>query len=189
MRHKNSMKKIVGTLMLRLGGWTEDYPLNFAKEKCVMISAPHTAFRDFIFTIISFWKNDIDVKILFNDSEVTSLTYFFYKKITNRKKCRITKQAVNFSTNLLNNSNQLILIIPTECCIKRVEKWRTEFYDIAQKAKVPVALGFIDYSSKIIGVGNFFKPSGDKEKDLKKIENFYKNFEPKYSENYNPNIF
>jgi len=185
---KRNLKKIIGTLILRIGGWTEDYPQNFEVDKCVMISAPHTSFKDYLYSIASFWKRDVEVNILFKNSRVTSLSNYFIKKISGVNFSDITADGVDYSVNLMNNSLKLILIVPTECHLKKVDKWKTEFYDIAKKAKVPVALGYLDYSDKVTGIGHLFKVSGNKERDMRKIENFYKNFTPKYPEKYNTKI-
>ncbi|MCF6279622.1 MAG: hypothetical protein L3J14_04675 [Flavobacteriaceae bacterium] len=182
------MKKFIGNLILKLGGWTEDYPQNINVDKCIMISAPHTSFKDYIYTVASFWKREEEVKILFKNNQVISLSNCFFRKIFGIRFDDITKEGIDYSVELINKAEELILIVPTECCYKKVDKWNTEFYDIASEANVPVALGYLDYSDRTLGVGHMFSVNGDKKKDLKKIQNFYKNFTAKIPENYNTTI-
>lgn len=182
------MKKQIGTFILQLGGWTEDYPQNFNNDKCVLISAPHTSLKDYMYTVASFWKRGVDVKILFKNNKAISLINCFLIKIIGTKFDEIKKDGINFSVKLLNQSDKLALIIPTECKFKKVEKWKTDFYDIAQKAKVPVALGYLDYYDRVTGVGHMFSVSGNKKIDLVKIQNFYKNFTPRHPKKYNSTI-
>ena len=52
-----------------------------------------------------------------------------------------------------------------------------------------VSMKFIDYKSKEAGVGKILYPSGDIEKDMSVIEEFYQGVTPKFSEYYNPKIY
>jgi 1-acyl-sn-glycerol-3-phosphate acyltransferase len=61
-------------------------------------------------------------------------------------------------------------------------EWKKGFYYIAQKANVPIALGYLDYAKKEAGVGPLVTPTGDYEKDLETIQAFYRNVTPKYPE-------
>jgi len=183
------MKKQIGAFILKLGRWKEEYPKGFGEGKCVMISAPHTSAKDYIYTIASFWKQGIDVSILSVNSEKISLLTCFLNKLIGNNLCKIKREGVEYSVNLFSESNKLILIFPTESNRKKVDSWRTEFYDVAYKAKVPIAIGFLDYSDKIMGVCHLFSVSGNKEQDLQKIGDFYKNFTPKFPENYNTKIY
>lgn len=182
------MKKSIGNLILKLGGWAEDYPQNFNVDKCVMISAPHTSIKDYIYTVASFWKREKKVKILFKNNQVISLSNCFVRKLLGVTFEKISKKGIDFSVSLLNKSDKLVLIVPTECYYKKVEKWKTEFYDIAHTADIPVALGYLDYSDKVAGIGHLFKVSGNKKGDMTKIQNYYKNFTPKHPNNYNSTI-
>ena len=65
---------------------------------------------------------------------------------------------------------------------KKTDYWRTGFYYMALAANVPIALGFLDYSTKTGGFGPLIWPSGDIEKDLQRIRSFYKNIRGKYPE-------
>jgi hypothetical protein len=45
---------------------------------------------------------------------------------------------------------------------------------------VPLVLGFIDYERKIIGLGPTMVPSGDYEKDLARLVEFYRPYTGKH---------
>ena len=68
-------------------------------------------------------------------------------------------------------------------------RWKTGFYHIALKSNVPIVLCKLDFKNKEIGIFDKIYPSGDFEKDMKFIENSYKNVVGKITENYNPKIF
>ena len=93
------------------------------------------------------------------------------------------------SVDLFATMSELFLVITTEGTRSRVEKWKTGFYYIAQDAKVPIILSYIDYGKKELGVGPLFYPTGEFEKDMAEIQAFYEKIVSKYSHLYNPVIY
>ena len=87
---------------------------------------------------------------------------------------------VTFTAELFNQSEELVVGIAPEGTRKRVEKWKQGFYHIAVGANVPIVLSFMDYKRKEAGVGKILYPSGDIEKDMSVIEEFYQGVSPKF---------
>ena len=56
---------------------------------------------------------------------------------------------------------------------KKVDRWKTGFYYIALKAKVPIIPVAFDYKTKTVKVGAAFYPTGNLEEDLKVLHKFY----------------
>jgi len=50
---------------------------------------------------------------------------------------------------------------------------KSGFYQLAVAADVPVALGYIDYGSRTVGIDTYLRMSGDREADLAQIRDFY----------------
>jgi len=50
---------------------------------------------------------------------------------------------------------------------------KSGFYQLAVAADVPVALGYIDYGSRTVGIDTYLRMSGDRDTDLAKIRDFY----------------
>ncbi|MDF2454002.1 MAG: acyltransferase, partial [Bacteroidota bacterium] len=94
------------------------------------------------------------------------------------------KGSVDAMAELFTKYDTLRLIITPEGTRSRREKWKTGFYHVAMKAKVPIALGFMDYEKKECGIDKIIYPSGDYKKDMKIIMDFYKNIKAKYPENF-----
>lgn len=69
--------------------------------------------------------------------------------------------------------DELIIGISPEGTRKKASRWRTGFYYIALKAKVPIVMAYIDYENKVCGLGPSVKPSGDIQADLMIIQDFY----------------
>jgi len=84
------------------------------------------------------------------------------------------------------DSDNMVMAITPEGTRKRVDRWRSGFYHIAMGASVPIALGYADYRRKECGIGRMFFPTGDYERDLAEIKDFYRDMTGKHPENYNP---
>jgi len=50
---------------------------------------------------------------------------------------------------------------------------KSGFYQIAVAAGVPVALGYIDYGSRTVGIDTYLHMTGDRDADLERIRAFY----------------
>ena len=84
------------------------------------------------------------------------------------------------STNLVDQvvaayaeTDEMAVVIAPEGTRSDVKAWKTGFYNIASKANVPIALGFIDYERKYGGIDGVLIPSGDYEADMEKAAAFY----------------
>jgi 1-acyl-sn-glycerol-3-phosphate acyltransferase len=65
------------------------------------------------------------------------------------------------------------LAIAPEGTRGRTEHWKSGFYHLAREAGVPLALGYIDYPRKEIGVGAYVELTGVVEEDLATLRAFY----------------
>ena len=81
-----------------------------------------------------------------------------------------------FAINTVETFQKLdhfVLAIAPEGTRHRTDYWKAGFYKIALKSNVPIALGYIDYKKKEIGIGRILMPTGDDKKDFARIKNFY----------------
>ncbi len=185
------MKKNFGRLILGLFGWKLNVPWRFRIKKAVMIGAPHTSNWDIVFSLAGMWAAGYRPRF-FIKKEWTE-NFFVGWLIrwlggigVDRSK---RNNLVEYSVEMLNQTDDLILLVPAEGTRSRVPAWKKGFYYIALKADLPVILAYLDYRKKEAGVGDVMKLTGDFEKDMEKIERFYKHIHPKYPEKYNPEIF
>ena len=183
------MKKIVSKLILYVMGWkvVSDIP---TQKKYVIIVAPHTSNWDFIIGRCFGYMLEIEAKYL-GKSQLFSFPYGWIFRLlggipVDRSK---NNNLVAYAVDLFKCTDHLVLGLAPEGSRSRVEKWKLGFYHIAVGANVPIALAYLDYAKKEAGIGEMFLPSGEIQKDLQKIENFYKCISPKYSEKYNSKIF
>jgi 1-acyl-sn-glycerol-3-phosphate acyltransferase len=55
----------------------------------------------------------------------------------------------------------------------RTDHLKSGFYQLAVAAGVPVALGYIDFRTRTVGIDTYLHMSGDREADLQRIREFY----------------
>lgn len=186
------MKKLLGSLMLFVMGWKlkNEVPVNELR-KCVLICAPHTSNWDLYYCLASFWSLKIPYRVMIKDAYTKPWYGFFFKAIgclgVDRSKYN---NLVEYSSELIKNSESMALINTPEATRSRSLKWKKGFYYIAKQANVPIALAYADYKNKVTGVSKIIN-IGDKtiEEVFDQIEIFYKPEMAKYPENYNPKIY
>jgi 1-acyl-sn-glycerol-3-phosphate acyltransferase len=178
-------------LLFRIGGWKIVSYLPKEIKQCVIVVAPHTSNWDFIYGMGA----QLNMKLKPRFAIKKEWLKFPYKKlmlsfgalpIDRGKKVTLkdAKTSVDAIAELFETHKVLHLIITPEGTRSLVTKWKTGFYYIALKAKVPIALGFMDYQKRECGVAKVIYPTGDFKKDMKEIMEFYKNIKGK-----NPDTF
>ena len=158
--------------------------------KYIVISAPHTSNWDFLIGRCFAYIKGIKPKYL-----IKSELYIWPLSILIRWNGGVPvyrkkeKDMVKQIVDRLNKTDEMILGIAPEGTRAKVEKWKTGFYYIAQEAKIPIVLLYMDYTKKEIGYFDVFWPSENLQNDLNIIQNFYQEVQGKYPEKYNPNIY
>jgi 1-acyl-sn-glycerol-3-phosphate acyltransferase len=184
------MKKLIAKFLYFICGWKATFKQEYKVPKCVMLAAPHTSNWDLVFALGVYWLEGIDAKFLIKDNYTKSIFGFFFKWLgaigVDRKK---HNNLVDYSVELFNSCEKLILMVPAEGTRERVEKWKTGFYHIAKNSNVPVGFGFLDYGKKLSGVGDVYHLKGVFEQDMQYIQDFYTTIEGRHPEKYNNKIF
>lgn len=86
----------------------------------------------------------------------------------------------------LSNDAHGVLIMAPEGTRRRTEGWKSGFYRIALAAKVPVALGFVDYARRESGILAYVTLSGDPAADIATLARHYSGRLGKHPENASP---
>ncbi len=184
------MKKNIAKIMQFFSGWKINIPEEYRLKKAVMIAAPHTSNWDLVHAMPGLWLGGYNPKYFIKDSfKKVPVVGWFLKWIgalwVNRSK---NNNLIKLSVKMLQEEDELLLLVPAEGTRSFVKKWKLGFYHIAKEANLPILLSYLDYQKKEAGVGKIIYIS-DFEKDMKKIEDFYKNITPKHPKKYNPIIF
>lgn len=179
------MRKIA-KFLLWLFGWKLVGKPEPQMKKCVFIEAPHTTMWDFVFGRLGLWQLGINVKFFIKKE------MFFFPlgpilkslggiPVDRGKKTNMVDQIVE----MYNKSDNFSIVITPEGTRRYTEHWKKGFYYIAMKANVPIYLGYLNYEKKEGSGGKIFYPTGNYEKDLAEIQEFYKDKVAKYPENFN----
>lgn len=148
----------------------------FPKDpKFVIAVVPHTSNWDFIVAIgvRTYLKEPIHFvgkKELF-----TPLTSWFFKRLggmpLNRKK---NEKVVDAITRMYAEEEVFRMAIAPEGTRKKVSKWKTGFYYIAQNAGVPILPIAFDWENRIMTFHPLFTPTGDVEGDIASLQKLFK---------------
>ncbi|MCK9448423.1 MAG: lysophospholipid acyltransferase family protein [Bacteroidales bacterium] len=178
--------KVFGRLMMKLIGWELVGAVPPHIKKCVILAAPHTSNWDFVIGRFAYWALGVPVKFLIKQEAFNHPLGCIVKKMggipVDRKK---NTNMVEYVASLFSEYEVLNVIITPEGTRKLVTEWKRGYYYIAQRAEIPIVLGFADYKNKQGGFGPVIYPSGNYEKDFVMIEEFYKTKTARHPEKYN----
>ena len=180
------LKKAIAKLGFKIGRWkvVNQAPADLGNAVCIV--APHTAIEDFFVGLCFYWYYGIKFKVMIKKEFFKPVLGWILKKMggipVNRgHQNHLVEQMVD----MFSQNQDTHLIICPEGTRKAVKHWKKGFYVIAQGAHVPIILGFIDYKKKYCGIERIFYPTGDYEKDLVEIWDYYKDVKAKHPEGFN----
>lgn len=180
----NRLSRFIGSFILKTFGWTIEGKIP-NQSKFVAIAAPHTSNWDFVFGIsfilaVGLRITWIGKHTIFKWPLGALWRWLGGMPIDRQKQHNLVARLIE----TFNQTNKLVIGVAPEGTRKRVEKWKTGFYHIADGAKVPILLGFFDYRRKTLGFGSVIKPSGNIESDMQAISEFYSRISPKHPEKF-----
>ncbi|NUM43954.1 MAG: lysophospholipid acyltransferase family protein [Anaerolineales bacterium] len=168
-----SIPQTFAKAVFNLIGWRVDtlYP---PEKKYILVGAHHTSNWDLPLGILFSLASGIKFNFLAKDEAfrwpLGGIMRWLGGVPVNR---RAHTNFVDQIAKTFAEREHLIIAITPEGTRKRSEYWKTGFYYIALEAKVPIALGALDYGKKCIGIGKMLIPSGDLEADFEIIRAFY----------------
>ncbi len=162
-------------LLLRLLGWQVAGQLP-TQKKFIVIVAPHTSNWDFFVGLAlglhwkamrkTIWFGKHTIFVGFIGRILRKLGGI---PIDRSHPHRVVAQTLD----AMNKRDELILALAPEGTRKWTDHWKSGFYLIALKSKLPVALAFIDYKNKRVGIGPVVQFTGQAEADWEVIRQFY----------------
>lgn len=185
------IKRAFAKLFLFLAGWKVRVPEDTDISRCVMLAAPHTSNWDYPIAQTACWILGIKWRYFIKDNYTKNALFGWFFRTTGAIGVNRSRkgQLVQFAIESFETHEKLVVLVPAEGTRKRVDKWKTGFYHIALGAKVPIALGFMDYGKKETGVLDVFMPTGDFEKDMRHIQEQYRPITPRFPKDYNTEIY
>ena len=176
---------------LEMMGWELDNHWPVDLDQCVMIAAPHTSNWDALYARLALKALGVNVRLTIKDSYMKLPFGPFVRAMGGIGIDRTPKNAgeprlsmVQVMTDLFKHHPKLVMLVTPEARRAKQEEWKTGFYHVAISAGVPIALAYMDYAKKKTGVGKIVYPTGDYEKDMAEIMDFYAQISAKFPEKF-----
>ncbi len=170
---KSPLSQRLAHIILRLIGW-RTHAIRPHTSSYVIIGAPHTSNWDFGLLLLLIAAEQLPIRFMGKDSLFRGPLGPLMRSLGGIPVNRLERtNLVDQIAARFQEHDDLIIGIAPEGTRSKVSHWKTGFYYIAQKANVPVAMAYLDYGNRIIGVGPSFTPSGDIQADFEIIRSFY----------------
>jgi len=183
------MFRPICALIFKATGWKFKNEIPDELRSFVFIGAPHTANYDFIMAMAISYLMKRNARFVIKKEWLRFPLNLFFKPMggigvdRNVLKESKTTSHTDLMADLFKEHADLVVMIAPEGTRSPNKNWKTGFYYIAQKAKVPIVLGYANYKTKEAGMGLVIYPE-DFETDMIKIMNFYRHMEGKVPENF-----
>jgi 1-acyl-sn-glycerol-3-phosphate acyltransferase len=159
--------------VLALCGWRVRF-LQPMPTHCVVVVYPHTSNWDFPIGLLAKWQLGVPFRFIGKHTLFAGPLGPLMRRwggipLDRRESSgNIEKLAARF-----REEPDFRLSIAPEGTRSRTGHWKSGFYHIARAADVPLALAFIDYSRREVGVGAYLQTTGDVAADMARIASFY----------------
>lgn len=176
------MLKRISKFIFWLFGWRTEGVVPPLK-KFVVIAAPHTSAWDAVFGLCAKYLFDVDLTFFGKEELFRFPTGIFFRAIGGIGVDRFSNNnVVDKAVELFNSREHFILGLSPEGTRKYVAEWRTGFYYIAMEAKVPIVMAYLDFEHKVVGIGPTVYPTGNIDRDIEEMKNFYRPIKGKHPE-------
>ncbi|MBQ9651763.1 MAG: 1-acyl-sn-glycerol-3-phosphate acyltransferase [Prevotella sp.] len=178
------MRRFCYWLLYKKWGWTKDVREEHPK-KFIIALAPHTSNWDFVLGQLYMRAEGMRINFLMKKEWFFWPLGVIFKRIGGIPVWR--SKHTSMTDNLAATARQMDefrLCITPEGTRSPNADWKKGFYFIAQKAEIPILLYGLDYGQKRIVCRKTFVPTGDVEKDMKEIKEYFSEFEGKHKENF-----
>jgi 1-acyl-sn-glycerol-3-phosphate acyltransferase len=158
--------------LLAMAGWRFEGSLPNV-PRAVIAVVPHTSNWDLVVGATGMFALGVRVSFLAKKTlfwwPLSSLLRWLGALEVDRSR---SQGVVTQMTTAFRTREQLLLAVAPEGTRGPVERWRTGFYHIARSAGVPIVPIFLDYRTRVIGIGAPLAPTGRLEEDLLALREF-----------------
>ncbi|HUQ47708.1 MAG TPA: lysophospholipid acyltransferase family protein [Gemmatimonadaceae bacterium] len=183
-RRGNAISRWIGRAVLQAGGFkfkgeVPDEP------KFVIIVVPHTSNWDFIVGVGALFALGFRISFLGKHTLFKWPLGTFMRWLGGIPVERsVSRDRVGENISAFRSADKMILAVAPEGTRKLVKDWKTGFYHVAEGARVPIVPVAFDYGSKTIELFLPFWTTGEKENDIRRLKDLYREVIPKNPENF-----
>jgi len=144
-------------------------------KKMMLIVAPHTSNWDFFIGItvmfaIGFRARWLGKHTIFRKPFGTYMKWMGGVPVDRSKAGNVVDQVIS----KIENSEKIVLGMSPEGTRKKVDRWKTGFYRIANGANIPIVPVTFDYKTRIVVIMSPFVPTGELEADILYLQGLLK---------------
>lgn len=175
-------RKLCGWLLYKRWKWRKDVTEAHPK-KFIICLAPHTSNADFLIGQLYMRAEGFNINFLMKKEWFFWPLGAFFRRIGGipvwrSKHTRMTDSLAETA----RQAESFKLCVTPEGTRSLNPDWKKGFYFIAQKAGIPILLYGLDYKRKLIQCTKTIVPTGDVEKDMRVIKDYFKGFTGKRPE-------
>lgn len=174
------LNKFCAWLLYKKMGWTKKVTVPHP-DKYIICLAPHTSNIDFFIGQLYMRAEGMHINFMMKKE------WFFWPlgpifrrmggiPVYRSKKMRMTDALAETAAN----AKRFSLCITPEGTRSLNAEWKRGFYFIAHKAQIPVLLYGIDYKRRLIECTRALVPTGDVEREMIDIKQYYTQFEGRH---------
>ncbi len=159
--------------LMRFFGWRFELPSPPAPKVLILVY-PHTSNWDFFWGMMAKWSADWPMRWMAKHTlfigPIGSLLRYWGGIAVNRKAAAGFVEATKAQIDTLDT---LLLVITPEGTRRYVDHWKSGFIRIASACDMPVALGYVDYKRRVVGISEYMRLTGDDDADMAHIAAAY----------------
>ncbi len=142
--------------------------------KFMILGVPHTTNWDFMVFLAVVRHYDINAAYIGKHTWFRwPLGYFFRSwggiPVDRSRPGGLIRQVVD----ALNRTDRMVLVIAPEGTRKAAPYWKGGFLRIAERARIPIVLGYVDFPNKRTGMGPLIEYDGDQAAFMAQAREFY----------------
>ena len=172
----------LGKFLMKISGWktTGNLPED---QRVVLVAGPHTSNWDFVLAMSLILSLDVRIHWVGKHSIFKKGFRRLLKKMGGIPVNRINPEALKGEIqNITNKYKGFAIAIAPEGTRKKVERLKSGFLRIANETNSKIMMVGVDFTNKTVVFGDLFNPSGEKDKDLRFIKDYFDNFTGKRPE-------
>jgi 1-acyl-sn-glycerol-3-phosphate acyltransferase len=172
--------------LLDLFRWTVEGEVP-TEKKFVLVGAPHTSNWDFVLGMAALCTKRLRVSWMGKESLFRAPEGALFRALGGIPIERSRHHHyVDAMVREFSRRDRFVLLLSAEGTRSLAPSWKSGFYHIALGARVPICLGYLDYSRKRMGFGPLLWPTGDAKEDMDFVRNFYADKTSKHPEKATP---
>ena len=178
------LRTLCGWLLYKVCGWTKEVSVSHPK-KYIICLAPHTSNWDFVLGQLDSHADGVKINFLMKKEWFFFPLGALFRRLggipVNRQKKGSMTDAL---AETAQQSEVFRLCVTPEGTRKSNPEWKKGFYYIALKAGLPILLYGVDYERKLIQCTKVVVPTGDIDREMAEIKEYFKNFKGKHPEQF-----